>query len=177
MVVINPPIFRYGGIMNSKTKFHEMTTDEKTLQAKWNNPASDIGRVVTKNDLYPFISVHFKNPSLDTDVVIETYALAKAISYVFQVPLPMMKLEREYPSFYYICRFPAEDIPKIQCQVDGADMSCLSEGTIPLWALLFLANSPRFPYTLHVSRVSDNVAYYDFILKRELLIPEPTKEI
>ena len=105
-------------------------------------------------------------------------ALAKAISYVFQVPLPKLMRESKSANYFYnVCRFPAEDIPKIQSQVDGADMKCLSEGTIPLWVLLFMANSPRFPYTLHVSRTSDDVAYYDFILKRELLIPKPTKEI
>ena len=178
MTVINPSIFRYNCIIDFKTKFHEVTMDEKALQTKWSNSASDIGRIMTENDLYPFISLHAINPSQSTDIVIGTYALAKAISYVFQVPLPKLMRESKSANYFYnVCRFPAEDIPKIQSQVDGADMKCLSEGTIPLWVLLFMANSPRFPYTLHVSRTSDDVAYYDFILKRELLIPKPTKEI
>ena len=51
---------------------------------------------------------------------------------------------------------------------------------ISLGTFLLLANSPHFPYTLHVSRArwdSNVYTYYDFILKKDIVAPKPIKEI
>jgi hypothetical protein len=137
---------------------------------------AEVGNEATLDTLAASFTLSVSDTDPDTRIYLTYYDYAKVISYLFQVPL--RKLDRS--SYPWRCRFTAEDVEKIQAQVVGTDMSSLADGWIHLGTFLLLANSPRFPYTMHVSRArwdSNVYTYYDFILKKDILAPEPMKEI
>lgn len=137
---------------------------------------AEVGNEATLDTLAASFTLSVSDTDPDTRICLTYYDYAKVISYLFQVPL--RKLDRS--SYPWRCRFTAEDVEKIQAQVVGTDMSSLADGWIHLGTFLLLANSPRFPYTMHVSRArwdSNVYTYYDFILKKDILAPEPMKEI
>ena len=136
----------------------------------------DFGRVMTLNDLEPFFTVTVQTDMVrnivpDTAIYLSTYSIPKMLSCMFQVPLPR-RLNKIW--------FTREDAEKIRSQVNRDDIRTVAVGRIRLDTLLLLTNSPRFPYTMHVSRVmkgSDIYTCYDFILKLDIVAPEPRKEI
>lgn len=139
---------------------------------------SEKGCIPEISDLTAFFSLKFKEPDNSTLVLLNEPTVAYLLSYMFKVPIPEMTMYR----YGYRYEFTAEDIAAIQSQAKGMPdgLMCLDKGCIKLSALLLLANSPRFPYTMHVSRVmkgSDIYTCYDFILKLDIVAPEPRKEI
>lgn len=137
---------------------------------------AEVGTEATMDTLTTSFTLSTTDTDPDTRICLRDYDYAKVLSYMFQVPL--RQLDRH--SYPWCCRFTAEDLEKIQAQVVSTDMSCLADGWIHLGTFLLLANSPRFPYTMHVSRArwdSKVYTYYDFILKKDILAPEPMKEI
>ena len=137
---------------------------------------AEVGEEATLDTLAASFTISFGDANPNDRICLRDYDYAKVISYLFQVPL--RQLDRSgYP---WCCRFTTEDVEKIQAQVVGTDMSCLADGWIPLGTFLLLTNSPRFPYTLHVSSArwdSKMYTYYNFILKKDILVPKPMKEI
>ena len=139
---------------------------------------AEVGNEATLDTLAASFTLSVSDAVTDPNTRINLiyYDYAKVISYLFQVPL--RNIDRH--SDPRRCRFTAEDVEKIQAQVVGTDMSCLADGWIHLGTVLLLANSPRFPYTMHISRArwnSNVYTYYDFILKKDILVPKPMKEI
>lgn len=138
---------------------------------------AEVGNEATLDTLAASFTLSVSDTDPDTRIPLNDYNYAKVISYLFQVPLRKLDRKRIYP---WRCHFTAEDVEKIQAQVVGTDMSCLADGWIPLGTFLLLTNSPRFPYTLHISsaRWDSNVyTYYNFILKKDILTPDLMKEI
>lgn len=135
---------------------------------------AEVGTEITLDTLAASFTLSVDDDRPNTRIHLNDYDYAKVISYLFQVPL--RQLDRH---IHRCCRFTAEDVEKIQTQVVGTDMSCLADGWIPLGTFLLLTNSPRFPYTLHVSRVHWNCGiytYYDFILKKDILVSKLKQE-
>lgn len=135
---------------------------------------AEVGTEATLDTLAASFTLSVGDDRPNTRIRLNDYDYAKVISYLFQVPL--RQLDRHSPR---CCRFTAEDVEKIQTQVVGTDMSCLADGWIHLGTFLLLANSPRFPYTMHVSRDhwdSNVYTYYDFILKKDILVSKLERE-
>lgn len=98
--------------------------------------------------------------------------LAKVLSYIFSVEMPEPDSEGEY-------RFPKESIKKIESQLDGISVAELARARLNMETLVLMANSPRFPYTLHTnSMFEDNKhwVYYRFILKRDIILDKDTRK-
>lgn len=136
--------------------------------------------VANIHDLVPFFSLKYDEPNTWTFVKLKGRAVPYLLSYMFKVPIPKRGLNPYDGSSVYM--FTPEDIAAMQSQVEsmGDELRCLGQGRIELGTLLLLTNSPRFPYTMHVSKAargSDFYTCYDFILKLDIVAPEPRKEI
>ena len=136
--------------------------------------------VASIHDLDPFFSFKYNEPYKWTVLLLKGRAVPYLLSYMFKVPIPKMGVNAYDGSSVYM--FAPEDIAAMQSQVEtrGDELRCLGQGRIELGTLLLLANSPRFPYTMHVSKAvkgSDFYTCYDFILKLDIVAPEPRKEI
>lgn len=98
--------------------------------------------------------------------------LAKALSYTFSVEMPEPDSEGEY-------RFPGESVKMIEGQMDGISVSSLARARLNIDVLVLMANSPRFPYTLHTNSIfEDNKhwVYYRFILNRNIILDKDTRK-
>lgn len=98
--------------------------------------------------------------------------LAKVLSYIFSVDMPEPDSEGEY-------RFPKESIKKIESQLDGISVAELARARLDMDTLVLMANSPRFPYSLHTNSIfvdSKHWVYYRFILNRNIILDKDTRK-
>jgi len=139
---------------------------------------SYLGNIPEIHDLTAFFSLMFMEPDESTVVPFDRRAVPYLLCYMFKVPIPEVRTSH----YGYLYTFTDEDIAAIQSQVEGMPdkLKYLDRRYISLSTLLLLTNSPRFPYIMHVSRVmkgSEIYTCYDFILKLDIVAPEPMKEI
>ena len=125
----------------------------------------DTGQAVAKiEDLaYGFwvcVPVNFTN---NKKYGLEPY-MAKMLSYMFQVPLP----RDESPKY-----FGEDALGKIQSQLKPSPVSerfmdGLRNGCVSLESLTLLTNSPKCPYTLHITQDGHSDCRITFILNYDM---------
>lgn len=122
--------------------------------------------------LEPMHRVLASHDTVDTEVTLNL-ALAKTLSYMFQVPIPAYVKEDSGRHCYH---FPSKTVRYMELQLDGIDLGELANGSIRLSTLLMLENSPRFPYRIDRTSTT-NWRRYEFVVRRDVFKATAGKNI
>lgn len=130
--------------------------------------------ITSLSQLEPIHRVFASHNPVDIEVMLNL-ALAKTLSYMFQVPMPApVKVDSGIPYNKY--NFPPDTVRDMELQLDGIALSELGDGNIRLSTLLMLENSPRFPYRIDRTSTT-SCRRYEFVIRRDVFKATAGKSI
>lgn len=133
--------------------------------------------ITSLSQLEPIHRVCVSHDTVNTEILLNL-ALAKTLSYMFQVPMPAPVREDSGRPYYQLpyYPFPPDTVRDMELQLDGITLGELGDGNIRLSTLLMLENSPRFPYRIDRTSTT-SCRRYEFVIRRDVFKATAGKRI